>query len=235
MLHEKPSDSFHWKNKLDALDHLPGEPVQDKTASWQKLHDRLREKPVRNKVILYWVAAASILFIVGGQWLMVDNKNTKIVNAKEQRIPAPYSNSTKTIIVDPELSITDATVEKKHESPIATRKQPSHKALRNVILIENKILPAPDTTTEKLPDVSINSMKTVDTNALVSFIPPKRKLRVVHINELGKPVEEEIQFARNNSSPTFQSKVFNQDRFSGFTVSRNSSDNLVKIKLSPSN
>lgn len=58
MLHEKPNEFFHWKNKLDELDRLPGELLNDKTVSWNKLHNRLREKPRNNKIMWYWVAAA---------------------------------------------------------------------------------------------------------------------------------------------------------------------------------
>jgi hypothetical protein len=81
----------------------------------------------------------------------------------------------------------------------------------------------------------VNTIKSADTIAMITSTPQKKKLRVVHINELGKPVEEEIQFARNTLTPTFEATFFRQDGLPGFSLSRNASDNIVKIKLPPSN
>ena len=43
-VNENPNDDFHWKNKLENLESLPGETF-NKEASWEKLHDRLQKKP----------------------------------------------------------------------------------------------------------------------------------------------------------------------------------------------
>ena len=91
MLHEKPNESFHWKNKLDELDHLPGESHPDKSASWQKLHDRLRPKPAKKRTVWYWIAAAVLLAVVLIPVIMLKQTNQPVIvdnpGSKNNSIP----------------------------------------------------------------------------------------------------------------------------------------------------
>ncbi len=62
MSNENHNNIEDWRNKLEGLDKLPGETVIDKNASWEKLHERLREKNYNKKIIWYRSAAACLLF-----------------------------------------------------------------------------------------------------------------------------------------------------------------------------
>ena len=63
MLNEDPNRNFHWQNKLEGLECLPGEPFNEDIA-WDKLHRRLRGKRSNKKLLWYWVAAACLLFVL---------------------------------------------------------------------------------------------------------------------------------------------------------------------------
>jgi len=65
MSNETPSEREHWIDRLDGLDDLPGEPWTDRDAAWETLHDRLQNRPRRHAYPLYWVAAASIVLLIG--------------------------------------------------------------------------------------------------------------------------------------------------------------------------
>src|SRR5262244_4018272 len=61
MSNENPSNTPHWRDKLDDLDHLPGSTFS-RDAAWDKLHGRLRGNKKSKKIVWYWIAAACFLF-----------------------------------------------------------------------------------------------------------------------------------------------------------------------------
>ncbi|MBC7829132.1 MAG: hypothetical protein H7122_15385 [Chitinophagaceae bacterium] len=234
MVHEKPDESFHWKKRLGEIDHLPGESVHDKTASWEKLHDRLGKKPRTNKIMWYWAAAACLCILAGLQWIKVKEKDTPVVTVEPLAIPQRSSDTSGIIKSNPDAHATHTVIKKRQSNSIAVKEK--NKPVFTSIGLNNKNAAMdPDTVKKSLPPFIVNTVKPVDTIALITVAPQRKKLRVVHINELGKPMEQEIQFARSNVLPAFEAKVFRQDRSAGFSLSRNFSDNIVKIKLSPSN
>ena len=56
---KKQDEPVYWKDKLEQLEHLPDEPAFDKTTAWEKLQNRLQQKPGKKKAMWYWMAAAS--------------------------------------------------------------------------------------------------------------------------------------------------------------------------------
>lgn len=50
-----------WRAKLDALDNAPGQPPLNKTAVWEKLHNRMEPKKSSRKMTWYYSAAAAAL------------------------------------------------------------------------------------------------------------------------------------------------------------------------------
>ena len=55
----------NWREKLEAVDALPGEPAFDSAAAWDKLQQRLQHKPRRKKTVWYWAAAAAVVLLMG--------------------------------------------------------------------------------------------------------------------------------------------------------------------------
>ena len=60
MSNEKTDEFLSWRGRLDQPDALPEQGLDNHEASWQRLAERLREKP-RRRVTGYWVAAACLL------------------------------------------------------------------------------------------------------------------------------------------------------------------------------
>ena len=235
MLHEKPNDPFHWKNKLDELDHLPGETALDKNGSWEKLHGRLGKNSRVKRIGWYWLAAASVLIAMGVRWIIVNQQENKIIT-KTQNIVAPKEPIKSEILNDkisPALSTPIAfTQGTRRVVPPSSRKQ-RRQAIPNAI--ESKITVVKDSSIS-LPEINVKSSIVENTLFIttVTTAPVKKKLRIIHINELGKTAEEEMQYART-SPPAFRTRSIHQENPSGLSFSRNASDNVIKIKLSPSN
>ncbi len=236
MLHEKPNDSFHWKNKLDELDNLPGEPLNDKNASWQKLHNRLREKPGSGKMIWYWLAAACVLIVAGILWLSPSQNHNRIAERENYSVPEP--GKTKSEIVQEETAVTTPrkpAEEKMKPTATGLIKRASSSVLKSPVKNENEVRD-PVITKQLFPELIVDSRLPLDTTKTIATVmaPVSRKLRVVHINELTKPAEE-MPFARATSSAPLQRNLSDHNNFQTLSLSKNASDNLVKIKLSPSN
>jgi hypothetical protein len=60
MSNERPDDFLSWRRTLSQPDALSEHGLEDKEISWEKLAERLREKP-RRRWTGYWIAAACLL------------------------------------------------------------------------------------------------------------------------------------------------------------------------------
>src|ERR1700754_4104146 len=63
MSNERPDDFFSWRSRLGAPDALPEQGLDDRELAWEKLAERLREKP-RRRMTGYWIAAACLLLVL---------------------------------------------------------------------------------------------------------------------------------------------------------------------------
>lgn len=230
MPNENPNNDFHWKSKLEDLESLPGEKF-NKDAAWDKLHMRMQGKRCNKKAVWYWAAAACLLFAILTPWfLSKNNENTLVKNNQEQqKIQSLPSGLVPTNREDSIAFI--QTIPAENNSPVNFVENPkkifipaSHKALaaENVAIKKDK--------EDFLEPVIIKEAAApVDTQiSIVIIVPEKKKLRVVHINELGEPVEEmPVMTARKTESHSFRLKLANQEVFvnpsgayrkTGFTI-----------------
>ena len=243
MLHERHDEPFHWKNKLEDLDHLPTEPAADKAELWKRLHARLSQKADKTKSGWYWTAAACVLLAIGISWFLVEKKTSKPVS--EKRVALPQQSSNKNIAVSSEpskLNTQRINVIAKESKKVPLTKAPvfvnSKKTeLPKVLVVvkQNDVSNRPDVTDSfEVSDRStFRSADTVSSHAIAAT-PNRRKLRVIHINDLKKQSELEIKYA-GTASGSAQGKKLPNEGISAFSLSKNTSDDIVKIKLSPSN
>lgn len=205
MSNEKQDSYEHWKSKLDNLDSLPGEIMPDKNEVWEKLYARLNENKRSKKVIWYWVAAACILFALMIPVIFRNNKMHQLAkdeirqNQPEARTLIAKKPGQKDSIKvgNPVLSGENTiTVTEKLYKPrniVILQKQITKLRLYNTVSTQNLV-------TETLK----NSIRTVDTASyLTATNPVKKKLPVVHINELGDPVDVPEEVARNSDKRYF--------------------------------
>jgi hypothetical protein len=235
MSYEKPHDSFHWKHKLDELDHLPSEPLADKTAAWERLQERMHQKPRKRIAISYWMVAACLFLAIGVSWFMMDQNDPGFSEEGEQQTgKKPVTVSIEVINKNDSVANNTKVMNNRKSLIIAEvkNKKPGHTLMETASKGEEVKLNQ-DTVIESLPEITNNTTNYIDTTAAIAVLPVKKKMRVVHINELNQ-CEEENQLARKNAAPAFQTRPFTQDD-GLISISRNASDNLIKIKLSPSN
>ena len=85
------------------------------------------------------------------------------------------------------------------------------------------------------PEINNNALAPVDNQVSSNAIEPeKKKLRVVHINDLGDPVEESSAMARKTEVHSFQLKLANQEVFVNPSVHSGSTGfTILTIKNSP--
>ena len=227
MSDEKVNKSFYWKDKLDELDLLPGEAPVDKEAGWQQLRNRLQKKPRKKKGIAYWIAAACLVGVMVLTRLQLMQPEETLV--RRDTHPAPRTSLKHLPVTGNQkfLATLKQTAKKNIHPPESKDK------LYPVVVkaaATGEPVPLPDTVKETLP--AADPYQPVDTVHLITAAP-KKKLRVVHINEVNRP-EDDTQLASNDPAPS-SAQLSRENSLPNFSVSRNASDNIIKIKISSSN
>lgn len=194
MSNKDQNNNHSWQQRLDELDSIPGEPLQDKKPAWEKLQLRLETKPARRKKFFYWAAAAAIILISLLPWIGSDEQADGIKQAQQndsknnpgsltnkQQNNTTVESTAATITIQPKKIITVPPATKKTEQiPVAEK--------NNHTVFEN---PNEKNTVQ----ISIiKSVPVVDTVKNIAVVA-KKKLPVVHINELGNG----NQLTTNNS------------------------------------
>ncbi|MEO7960622.1 MAG: hypothetical protein ABIR19_03690 [Ginsengibacter sp.] len=230
MLNENPNKDFHWKSKLDDLESLPGE-IFNKDALWDRLHIRMQQKHGNKKAAWYWAAAACLLTALLIPLLFSKKNGNTIVksNPAQQTIQTPATNVLPEGKKDSFGFITTIAAENKKPANLFENTEKmiapaNHKVLtfENVPVKKNK---------EELvePVVIKEAVEPLGTNSnAVALVPGKKKLRVVHINELGEPADKPpAMTAQKTEHHSFQLKLANQEVFvnpsgaytkTGFTI-----------------
>ena len=175
--------------ELDELVGLPGETTANKTALWQRLESRLQKKPQQKKAVWYWAAACllictTVLFFFSANKTNVDEA---IAVNNNSAVAKPLGQTKRKIAIE---NIKLETTEIK--LPLVVSNVPS---LRNKIQL-NKTKQDSFVSNTRLPLELIaqdNSVE-IDTPAKTIAIAAKKKLSVVHINE----IQEEDRMAEQN-------------------------------------
>jgi hypothetical protein len=170
------------QDKLEGLNALEGGIVYAKEDAWDKLQSRM-DKPAKKIWILpARLAAAAVLLLMacaGGYYYMTDTSDNKITVAQPTTLDTQAVIELVTVkqIPAPEIALpikTTKTNKRKYDKPhirIST-KQPE------IITIQPNPQPQPET------------IATVDTQAIPEPTTAP-KIRVVHINNLGKPITDD--------------------------------------------
>ncbi len=226
MLNENPND-FHWKNKLDDADALSGETLADKNAAWEKLHSRLRQKPRRIRAVWYWVAAACLLLAVVIPFIAVNKKQDAML--KNNAVKTQQERTTPALILplkENKVASVSSTASQKKNAV----KQPSETIKAGDIIIniaEKGEQPVPDLMDQQImvDQQTAASVAVVDTTLSTRMVPAAlaRIFKVVHINELGDPVEVTADMVRNADLHAFQLKLATQEVYKNPAVASNKS------------
>ena len=218
---------MHWKDKLERLSSLPDEYL-DKDVLWNQLNGRINKKRFGGKLLNGLIAiTGGLLLITGLVWISSDRK---AIATSSYTIYKP-GDTKKPVYIESVFP----------KEKLGLNKNKKKQVINNVdgnTMVEKIGISEPTPSTEETetinnetPKEKDNISSTIPTDSTVASINPQKKLRVVHINEVGKPVIENIKIARASQSIN--------DRFTNKAApayfSNNSDDNIFKINLFPHN
>ncbi len=225
--------NLNWKNKLEDTDCLPGETLQDKTATWEKLHARLGEKPRRKRIVWYWAAACLLLAMLIPLMLVYKNQSNPVINnLVKNEITKPQLKETLPVKKDAVAVVQTTSPEKK-----STIKNEPENRSNNTIADTANIVTVTTDNNQNTTNEIISSGPAEDSSVVmpVAITQPKKKLKVVHINELGDPFENFPDMARNANLQFFQIKIANQEVYTNPLFPLNKTYYTAKPKISSSN
>lgn len=226
----------NWRSKLEELSSLPGENQPDKNASWEKLHAHMGGKRPNRKALWYWVAAACLLLALMIPAMIFNKKAHQVDNVTIKQKPSEIKTTVATrfdkidsiknsrIVLPVENEILVAAKSNKTGSEIIPRNKIDKLRLTDTVSAQNLVAEA-----------SNNSLQPIDNSSyLAAIIPLNKKLKVVHINELGDPVELPTDIAREVDKRSFLSlKLANGEVYNNPSVAFSKSDfTILKMKLS---
>ncbi len=230
-------NNFHWKNKLEDVDSLLGETLPDKNNAWEKLHARLHENKRSKGFAWYWVAAACLLLAVIIPAITMNKKQDDTVKNDIEKIE-PKQKTIAEISTQKEnekLSITPVVNEKKSSIKTPTGKKEITPVGNNITVNnETTVTNSNDKTTEQQPIISATPFVDSITVTALAIIPQKKKIKVVHVNELGEVVEVSPDIARITDIHAFQLKLATQEVYKTPSVASNATGITFK-KKPPSN
>jgi len=234
MPNEKSNDEFYWRNKLIELKNLPGESF-NKEPAWNKLSPRLHNKSSKKIFAWYWAAAAVLLFVLIAPFLTRQKKEAPIAKKatltnQPQKIVATSSDDDKSSTVQ---IVNINSVKKKHL--IVTKKvdkKGEHEINKNI----TGNFRLPDTVSNRFAQQnlysSLHSMDTIQKAIALTTEIKKKKLKVVHINELGDATQED-PIVRSTDTHAFQLKFANQEVFVNHSVNSKATEfAILKTKIS---
>ncbi|WP_217605710.1 hypothetical protein [Chitinophaga sp. GbtcB8] len=172
-----------WVSRLDGLDHAAGEAGLDKNAAWDRLHTRIQSKQRSNKALWYWAAAACVLAACLIPALLVHKQKYTGVHIAPA-VTYRHLDTPATLVISKKEA--PVNVMKEMNKPVAAQQEVA------------AILPAlvhPVNPTSIAATLKKDTLQITDTMlAAVPAATAPKKMRVVHINELGEATVREVVY-----------------------------------------
>lgn len=173
------------REKIDGLDSLPAGFQLPQAAGWKQIEQKLH--PAKPKAFAWQYAAAAILFLIAGTFFWnrssLQTPPVPTVAVKEKSVPAKQVAPTTNLEKSAAKVSSVITIVKKDNNPVIITALPKTDTASQSIAV---IVESPVIT----PSIS-------NTNSAISSISKpiiKKRLKVVHFNELG--IEPEILYSR---------------------------------------
>src|SRR5882757_9984692 len=90
---ERPNEQTWLSSRLEEPGALPGLGLTDKEATWDKLYERLSERPRRRNLTWLWAAAACILLALIPAAVLLKEKRAFPLSGGPTKIPVRSGNS----------------------------------------------------------------------------------------------------------------------------------------------
>lgn len=242
MLNENHSNSL--PEKMDALDRLPGEAPFNKGAAWDRLQQRMETQAPVKRTMWYWWAAAAVLVVVMIPFLLQEKRIPALPAVPEvvytpavKRLPAP-AVVVKTVDVDSVVTLVNGALVLNAHGGFTYTPNANYNSLDSLIYnVCDNGTPGPYDTVLSIiiKDVAMiqppvestavnNDTPLVTTTATVNT--NTRKMRVVHINDVGGDVIGNTYI--NPDHKQFRVAVGGRAGFASQIVSDKSSNNIPK-------
>lgn len=199
------NEHHHWKKKLDELDAVPGV-LFNRQAAWESLHSRMGgQQPTRKT--WYWIAAACVAIVCSISLFLHFNRA-----AGTHRDEIVISPLRKTAPVKPVL--TSKANEKNIPHPSAQKhnvskaNSPKYSAPQTARLQNNIMVHVKETKDPQLETLPvIKSIQIATSPAVATSGAARKKLAVIHINEIGDPIIENFETVHISHKHAFQFKL----------------------------
>ena len=256
MSNEKTDEFLSWRGRLDQPDALPEQGLGNHEASWQRLAERLREKP-RRRVTGYWAAAACLLLALVPAIRFLHPRPP--ATALRPNAPVTRHTSVGQQALVEKIAASPASVVYGVPTPPVVRRHRRSSARSAVflsgpdttlaLLVSAIPLSGPDTTLVLLgstgPSTGLSSSvlsipdikPATDSHQLIARLPaPKKQLKVVYYNELSNPsAPSPSTAARTPGFLKFSIERFGSPTTAGDQEAQPNNDPVLTIKLIPKN
>ncbi len=218
-----------WKQRIADLQDT-GDTSFDQELAWNRLHERLQDKKPKKRFIWYWLAAASVAAMLILSILMtnktermpVHRSPVKLVDNKQQAgtlIKASHND----VEQPASITVVDTT------PPAGMKNQDELNQKKKETLTSPSIeVKSDDIVKKEIMDIAAIPVDTAI--SIVANAPVKKKLRVVHVNELGDPVNEPFQYKKYDDKASSRLRFMNQQVLSLPSVEAQTDHKIFSIK-----
>jgi len=218
MSNENPNNTPHWRNKLDELENLPGSAFH-RDAAWDKLYGRFQGNNKSKKIFWYWIASACLLW---GLMITILNhqKTTPQASAKETAIKQAKEIKKRVLKVEEvNKNENENSAESIKDKIVTTSNKPIQRNRRiTPIGVATKVQPDDVVISYPEKEPVVKPLEIINTNATTAVLPQKKKLNVVHINELGDPVIGNPDVVHNTDVHSYRLKLASGEVFTNPAV-----------------
>ncbi len=229
--------SMNWRNNIDELVSLPGENAPSFNNAWEKLELRLQQGKKQRKVYWYWAAAACIIACFMAIWLKENNKTGKAVEPVVKDFPSIHKKETAPVITNETRAIKKENIVT--ALPPFEQKQKTGRKINPVRTTDTTsvvtlIAKNTDSINSTVGITNIVANSQTIKQKLIVFNALKKKLPVVHINDIEKPVATNESVAGNNEH-SFKLRLFRRDISTSSPGEVNDNNGIFRIKIPPQN
>lgn len=207
------NEQNNWKELLENTGAFPGEIIPGKNEVWEKLYTRLHKKPSRKFPVWYW-AAAAFMVVTTTAIIFLTKESDK--TSLPVTLSSPANNQQSTITNDvfatgaqDKNDAVTRTQEKKNTLIISHQKNTTGK---KVEVLNNQL--TADSPKELAIEPVHQPVSQFDSSTqLATETSVKKKLKVVHVNDLGQPMEESTADNKFAEGHRFQLKIINSENY----------------------
>lgn len=227
------NSAANWKKGLENAEDLAGYVLENKQAAWEDLHARLYDNKSTNKPAWYWMAAACLLIAVSF-FLIKTGKYSNPVEGTTTQSAIEKKKPVIPVVVE-EAAVTNntAAILSEKEKKVKRYNKTSIKAIINTEQkINDSIAQLPVVLT--VPETAVVELKDSAVQTITAIAPIKKKLKLVHVNELDDDGTNRILQAQKHLPARI--RFLNQDIYTDHTASSSGPGlYIIKFHSTPSN